>query len=171
MSKLITYDWLVEQGACYYEDENNPTELGAWLKPKLPITIQQLKRMRKIPAEDKLWALYRLMSEDEARYCARMNALSVVGNWDCPTVVREWLETGDENLRLAARSAAGSAADSTARLAAWLAAYSAAGSAADSAASLAAYSAARSAADSVARSAAVKRAVEVIENGILEVPK
>ena len=68
--KLITYEWLVEQDACYYEDEADPTELGAWLKPRLPITIQQLQRMRRVPRVDKLWALIRLMDERQQRLFA-----------------------------------------------------------------------------------------------------
>ena len=61
----ITYEWLLDQGACYYEELDNTTELGAWLKPKLPITIQQLARMRKIPPADKIWALTRLMTSKQ----------------------------------------------------------------------------------------------------------
>ncbi len=79
------------------------------------------------------------------RYFARMQALSVIHLYpgepeDC---VPDWLMTGDESLRSAARSAAYSAAMSAARSAViW---------AADSAAYLAARSAADSATDSAAR--------------------
>jgi len=85
-----------------------------------------------------------------ARWCA----LRVADNWECPDVVREWLETGKESLRAAAYFAAYSAADSAARSAARSAAYSAADSAAYSAERSAAYSAADSAAYSAERSAA-----------------
>ena len=56
---------------------------------------------------------------------ARQQALSVINKWDAPEIVREYLMTGDENLRSAARSAAESAAWS----AAWSSALSAAWSA------------------------------------------
>ena len=72
---------------------------------------------------------------------ARTSALSVIKNWSAPQVVMDWLNTGDEQYRSAAQSAA--------RSAAW--------SAAESAAESAAWSAARSAAWSVARSAASER--------------
>jgi hypothetical protein len=69
----------------------------------------------------------------ERTYLARINidellhefgrkcSLDVVHLWDCPRIVRDYLETGDENLRSAAWSAAWSAA----RSAAWSAARSA----------------------------------------------
>ena len=88
---------------------------------------------------------------------ARKQALSVIDKWDCPVIVRQWLETGDESIRSAAESAAGSAAESaawsTGKSAAWAAARSAAESAARYAAD-AAESAARYAAWSTAGSAA-----------------
>ena len=105
---------------------------------------------------------------------ARRQALSCASAWDMPAVVRQWLETGDENLRhetwsavesvagsvarsaarTAARSPARSAARSAARSPAWSAAWSAAASTAWSAAESVAESAARKAAESAAESAA-----------------
>ncbi len=41
---------------------------------------------------------------------ARLQALSVIDNWDAPDVVRQYLTTGDESLRRAASRAAQSAA-------------------------------------------------------------
>lgn len=61
---------------------------------------------------------------------ARQSALSVVHLWDAPAVVREYLTTGDESKRAAARDAAWAAA----RAAAWAAAWAAAGGAARGAA-------------------------------------
>ena len=51
---------------------------------------------------------------------ARKQALSVIHLWDCPAITKQYLETGDEELRSAAESAAWSAA----RSAAWSAARS-----------------------------------------------
>jgi hypothetical protein len=89
------------------------------------------------------------------RYFARMQALSVLDNWETEPdqVIFEWLLTGDEAAWSAAESAAESAARSAARSAAESAARSAAWSAARSAARSAAESAARSAAESAAWSA------------------
>ena len=150
----ITLEWLISEGACYYAEDGTPKcELGEWLKPKLPITATQLARMRKIPVEDKLWALHRLMSDEQARLAARLSALSVIDSWDAPQVVVDWLKTGDESLKSAAWSAADSAAWAAARYAAWSAEGSSARYAADSAA-LSATAAARSAAESASWSAA-----------------
>jgi hypothetical protein len=44
------------------------------------------------------------------RLFARQQALSVIHLWDAPDVVKEYLETGDEDLRAAAREAAWEAA-------------------------------------------------------------
>jgi hypothetical protein len=104
---------------------------------------------------------------DFSRWCA----LQVIHLWDAPDVVRQYLETGDESLRSAARSAAESAARSAAesaarsaaRSAAWSAAESAAWSAAESAAESAAWSAAESAAESAARSAEIEECAAELE--------
>jgi len=88
--------------------------------------------------------------KDFARWCA----LQVADKWNAPDIVIEYLKTGNEKIRSAAKSAAWSAADSDAWSAADSAAWSAAKSAADSAAWSAAKSAANSAADSAAWSAA-----------------
>src|ERR1019366_6128354 len=68
------------------------------------------------------------------RKFARLQALGVIHLWDAPTVVKEYLTTGDENLRAAAwaaaedaaRDVAGAAARDAARDAAWAAAWAAA---------------------------------------------
>lgn len=87
------------------------------------------------------------------RAFARSCALDVIDNWAAPAVVREYLETGNEDLRSAAWAASESAAESAAaeaaaRSAAWSAVWAATRSAA-----WAASESARSAAWSVARSA------------------
>ena len=93
-------------------------------------------------------------AEEALRHFARLCSLDVVESWECPKVVREWLETGDKDLRSAARSAAWSATESAAESAARSAARSAAWSATESAAWSAAEPAARSATWSATESAA-----------------
>jgi hypothetical protein len=76
-------------------------------------------------ATDLLWEM--------SRWCA----LQVIHLWDAPDVVRDYLTTGDESLRAAARDAARdatwAAAGAAARDAAWAAARAAAGAAAGAA--------------------------------------
>ena len=88
---------------------------------------------------------------------ARKSALSVIHLWEAPSVVREYLETGDESTRGAARDAATRAA---ARAAAWVAtraasaAAAARGAARDAATRVAAWAATRDAAEAAAWGAA-----------------
>ena len=86
------------------------------------------------------------------RYFARMQALSVAHLWEPPDVVLDYLMTGDEVNRDAARAAALSAAWAAARAAALSAAWAAARDAAWSAAWSAAWAAARAAARAAVRS-------------------
>jgi hypothetical protein len=79
---------------------------------------------------------------DLLREFARKQALSVAHLWDCPAIVKQWLDTGDESIRSAAMSASESAAESAAWSAAWSASESAAWSASESASESAAWSAA-----------------------------
>jgi hypothetical protein len=65
-----------------------------------------------------------------SRWCA----LQVIHLWDCPPIVKQYLETGDETIRAAARDAAWDAARDAARDAAWDAARDAARAAARDAA-------------------------------------
>jgi hypothetical protein len=90
------------------------------------------------------------------RLFARECALSVLHLWqgEVPAVVREYLETGNEEIRAAARAAAWDAAWDAARAAAWDAARAAAWDAAWDAARAAARDAARAAAWDAARDAA-----------------
>ena len=90
---------------------------------------------------------------DLLREFARWCALQVIHLWECPDVVRRYLETGDESIRAAARDAAGAdaweAARDAARAAAWVAAWVAARDATRDAA----WEAARDAAWAAARDA------------------
>ena len=89
------------------------------------------------------------------RRFARRCALDVLGSIpDAPEILVQYLKTGDESIRSAARNAAWSAAENAAESAARSAAERAARSAAESAAESAAWSAARNAAWSAAESAA-----------------
>ena len=83
-----------------------------------------------IPTEDRIWAVTKFLSEEENGQFARWCALRVVHLWYCPDVVKRYLETGDEGLRDAARTAALAAARTVAlnavHAAAWNAAWNAA---------------------------------------------
>ena len=78
--------------------------------------------------------LWRIDSTDVLQKFARQCALDVAHLWDMPPVVRQYLETGDESIRAAARyaawgaarAAAGDAARAAARAAAWDAVWDAA---------------------------------------------
>jgi hypothetical protein len=100
------------------------------------------KIVKRIDATELLWK------------ASREFALSVIHLWDAPQVVRDFLTTGDESLRAAARAAAGAAAWDAARAAARAAAWAAAWDAARAAARAAAWDAARAAAWDAARAAA-----------------
>jgi len=82
------------------------------------------------------------------RYFSRQQALSVVHLWDAPDVVLDYLMTGDESARAAARDAVWAAAWATSAAAAAVdaAAWAAADAAAEAAARDAAWAAARDAA-------------------------
>ena len=120
-----------------------------------------------VQGDDKLVAtrrriIQRVDATDLCRAFARRCALDVAHLWVCPPVVREYLETGREDLRAAAGAAAGAAAwaaagaaaGAAARAAAWDAAWAAAGAAAGAAAWDAAWAAAWAAAGAAARDAA-----------------
>jgi hypothetical protein len=102
-------------------------------------------------------ALWGYDSTDELWTFARLAALETLHLWpDAPAVVREFLETGDEDLRAAARAAAWAAA----RAAAWAAARAAAWDAA--------WDAARDAARAAAWDAALSRSNEILESLLID---
>ena len=91
-------------------------------------------RGRIIDGGDKLcasWRRHLWCADADAvlREFARWCALRVIHLWDCPDVVRRYLETGDESIRDAARAAACDAARAAACDAARAAACDAAGAA------------------------------------------
>jgi hypothetical protein len=85
------------------------------------------------------------------RWFSRTQAMSVAHLWEPPEIVAEFLMTGDESIRDAARDAAWAAARDAAWAAAWAAARDAARDAAWDAARAAAWAAARDAAWDAAR--------------------
>jgi hypothetical protein len=89
--------------------------------------------------------IWRIDATDVLHRFARMCALDVIGLWDAPAVVVEFLNTGDASLRDAAGAAA------------WAAAWAAARAAARAAAVDAARAAARAAAVDAARGARQER--------------
>jgi hypothetical protein len=91
--------------------------------------------------------LWRVDGEELLQEFARWCALQVIHLWDAPDVVREYLETGREDLRSAAWAAASAAAKWAAAKAAASAAakWAAAGAAAWAAAGAAAWDTARAA--------------------------
>ena len=68
--------------------------------------------------------LWRLNAAEILDEWKRMCALDVIGLWDAPPVVRQYLESGDDSLRAVARDAARDAAAAVAKkmYAAWAAA-------------------------------------------------
>jgi hypothetical protein len=98
--------------------------------------------------------LWRMNGEVLLREFARACARDVLHLWDAQDVVKQYLETGDEQLRAAAWAAASAAASAAAWDAAWAAASAAASAAARDAASAAAWDAARDAARDAASAAA-----------------
>ena len=118
--------------------------------------------------------LWRVNSTDMLREFARQCALDVAHLWNMPPVVRQYLETGDERFRAAARdatrdaawdaawAAARDAAWDAARAAAWDAAWAAAWAAAWDAAWAAARDAAWDAAWAAARDAQNTRLTEMV---------
>mgnify|MGYP000945635921 FL=1 len=94
--------------------------------------------------------IHRIDIEAELFQFSRWSALQVIHLWDAPAVVREFLETGNDALRAAARDAARAAPWDSARASARDAARDAARAAARDAASAAAWDSARAAARAAA---------------------
>ena len=70
-----------------------------------PIPLEDILQNNGI--EDAIWALYALDDDGGlARWIARWVAAQIAYLWNPPSVVRRWLRTGDEAIRIAARSAA-----------------------------------------------------------------
>lgn len=121
----------------------------------------------KIACSDRV-ALWGYDATEELRYFARWCAFEVLHLWpDAPQVVRDYLETGDEDLRAAAWYAAWCAASDAARAAARAAAADAAADVARAAARAAAWAAAWAAADA-ARAESLENANRVLESLLMD---
>jgi hypothetical protein len=134
-------------GLCEYGLHASERALDALKYAPGPIVCRVRLGGSILTGEDKACASERTViamadATETLRVFARACALDVLDKWDAPAVVREYLETGNEDLRVAAEAAARSAAESAADSArsAWPAAWSAARSA-ESAAWSAAWSA------------------------------
>ena len=146
-------------------------------------TLIEVLQDERIWARDRIWVFSKAAPENTCREFARWCALQVIDKWDAPDFVREYLKTGNEELRLnalaaarAARTAVGAAAYAACNAAdAADAAYSAADAAACATrsaayaaeyAAYAAYSAADAAADgaayAAARTAQLQKAIELL---------
>jgi hypothetical protein len=130
----ITIDDILEWGPCY-----DPTDVVGddWSGSALDVIA--LYESGHISASDALWVVLRSevlpdhILHDMGRWCA----LQVIDLWDAPEVVREYLETGNQDLCQAAESASWSACWSASDPAVQDAAESAACSAAQNAGSAA----------------------------------
>jgi len=111
----ITVDDIMEHKPCKEYPKERVEELWGGKESLSLLDILDLG----IPTEDRIWAVTKFLSEEENGQFARWSALRVVHLWYCPDVVKQYLETGDEGLRDAARTAvhaaAWNAADASAR--------------------------------------------------------
>ena len=110
----------------------------------------------------------RINATDIMREFARKCALDVIHLWNAPTIVREYLETGNKELRAAASNAAWAAARAAASDAASNAAWAAARDAAWAAAWAAAWDAARAAASDAAWAAVRDTQRETLEKMVID---
>ena len=147
-----------------FEPCYDPTE---YLSEDWEGTLIEVLKDNRIPTKDRIWVFSKSAPEDKCREFARWCALQVIDKWDAPDIVREYLKTGNEKLRLDARAAANAAANAAAYDAAWYDAYAAAraaayaaNAAADAATYAAAYAA--NAADAAARNAQLQKAIELL---------
>ena len=115
--------------------------------------------------------IVRIDAEPILREFGRKCALKVIHLWNCPRVVKGYLETGDENLRAAARAAVWDAAGDAAWAAASAAARDVARGAARDVARYAAWDAARYAAWDAAGDAARGDQKELLEKMVLDAIK
>jgi len=140
---ITTKRLLRDAGAC----ENRYLLLCAWTPADDDAPIPLVDILDQQGLDDTLWALRAMRVDTDgtavARYFARHCAASVLHLWKCsvPPVVLEYLRSGAEGLRAAARDAS------------WDASWDAAGAAARAAARAAAGAAARAAAGAAARDA------------------
>jgi len=124
--KKVTVDDIMEREPCEGYPRERVEELWGG---KNTLTLTEILNLG-VPAADRIWATLQFLSNEENGQFARWCSLRVVHLWDCPDVVMQYLETGDEELRDAAWNAAWDAWDATAAAAAHSAAWNAAHAAA-----------------------------------------
>ena len=172
----VTFSEFMESGPCWLDDEKGRRRLEYYAR-KLGGSADALEilALRRIPAEDRLWAVLRaefipdrILHEFACR-CAE-DALSRIDNPDSRSihaiaVKHRWIagEATDEELAAArtAAWAAQAAAQDAARTAAW-ATWTAAQAAARAAAQAAARTAAQDAAEAAARNAQVDMLTQML---------
>lgn len=99
-------------GPCY--------DPGRFLPEGWQGTAVDILRVTECPIDDRMWVICREeektgIPEETWRAWARWCALQVIGLWNAPEIVRQYLETGDESIRAAAWDAARDAAGAAAR--------------------------------------------------------
>ena len=117
--RRVTVEQVMELCPCGYDGPNDGenytvervTELWAGREALSASDIAALE----LGAEDRIWALIRMLDEAEQWDFARWNALQVLHLWNAPELVQEYLETGNEAIRAAAWAAARAAAWDAAR--------------------------------------------------------
>jgi hypothetical protein len=86
---------------------------------KVELSGTVIKEGDKICASSRKYIAGGVDCSEVLRKFTRLCALEIVANWDAPQVVIDYLKTGDEAIRPAARSAAWAAAWPAARFTAW----------------------------------------------------
>ena len=129
-------DRIVKQGRVYIVPQTRPLELceyGLHASKRIldalqyapgPVLCRVELRGKMLHDNDKSVAyerkvLWMMDATDVLRAFARRCALDVVHLWSPPEIVIQYLKTGDESIRAAARNAAWAAARNAARAAAW----------------------------------------------------
>jgi len=113
----ITVDDIMAHYPC---DEYPRERVEELWSGKESLTLTEILNLN-TPARDRVWMVLQSLSKEENEHFARWSALQVTHLWDCPDVVKQYLETGDEELRDAAWNAARAAARTAGRDATWAA--------------------------------------------------
>ena len=124
----VTLNKIREHSPCQDGWKKLLTHLGKATADDEPVTLKIILESNGL--DDALWCLRASdATEFEMRRFSRFAALDVAHLWDMPAIVRDYLKTGDETKRAAARDDAWGAAAMSARVAAMYAARAAAQSA------------------------------------------
>ena len=115
--RKITVDNIMAKTPC----DEYPRERveGLW-GSRESLTLTEILNLN-TPARDRVWMVLQSLSKEENEHFARWSALQVTHLWDCPDVVKQYLETGDKSIRDAAWNAARAAARTAGRDATWAA--------------------------------------------------